>query len=160
MRDSSQQTKSHPMEANKAHVNYETLSITSVVESQTFWPGWKPQSPTEALKMTPLRYSNDNDLWGKSHDHASFCTCWINFPDHVRVPIDANGTSMLKITILEGTWSAGNLQVEDCYEQIQLMIQVGLQPEIIGFQVLCHRRPVVFHTDSQFLYYFRNSQAN
>ena len=71
---------------------------------------------------------------------------------------------MIILAILEGTWSAGNLQVEDCYEQIQLMIQVGLQPEIIGFQVLCHRRPVVFHTDSlqfsQFLYYFRNSQAN
>ena len=36
MRDSSQQTKSHPMEANKAHVNYETLSKTSVAESQIF----------------------------------------------------------------------------------------------------------------------------
>ena len=52
------------MEANKAHVNYETLSKTSVAESQIFWPGWKPQSPTEALKMTPLP-SNYNDLKGK-----------------------------------------------------------------------------------------------
>ena len=53
MRDSSQQTKSHPMEANKAHVNYETLSKTIECRGE-------PDFLTR-LKTAISNYSLEND---------------------------------------------------------------------------------------------------